>query len=93
MFLWGTAIYFNGSVTTSDGEEVPIREAIPNFFKSPAWEESKRTVEQLYEFYKLHGWEKIWEQVVEAMDPTGEANAYRVSYITSPYQTSVVASL
>ena len=35
--LWGATIYLNASVTTKDGQEIPLREAIPNFFNSPAW--------------------------------------------------------
>ncbi|OWF45497.1 dnaJ homolog subfamily C member 22-like [Mizuhopecten yessoensis] len=76
--LWTSVIYLNCSVTNEHGETIPLREAIPNFFKSPAWENMKGTISKLYEYYKLYGWNKLWQQIVEAMDPTGEANAYKV---------------
>ncbi|XP_060080062.1 dnaJ homolog subfamily C member 22-like [Ylistrum balloti] len=76
--MWTSGIYLNCSVTNEHGETIPLREAIPNFFKSPAWENMKETMKRLYEYYKLYGWEKLRQQIVEAMDPTGEANAYKV---------------
>ncbi|XP_069108632.1 dnaJ homolog subfamily C member 22-like [Argopecten irradians] len=76
--MWTSVIYSNCSITNEHGETIPLREAIPNFFKSPAWDNMKETMNKLYEYYKLYGWQRLWQQFVEAMDPTGEANAYRV---------------
>lgn len=76
--MWTSVIYLNCSVTNEHGETIPLREAIPNFFKSPAWQNMKETFSKLYEYYKIHGWKKLWEAFVEAIDPTGEVNAYRV---------------
>ncbi|XP_061189329.1 dnaJ homolog subfamily C member 22-like [Saccostrea echinata] len=76
--LWGVVIYQTASITTKDGEEVPLREAIPNFFNSPAWAEMKESLKELYKFYQIHGFEKLWEEFVEKLDPTGETNAYKV---------------
>ena len=79
--IWGVAIYQTASITTKEGEEIPLREAIPNFFKSPAWAEMKQSFKELYDFYQVHGFEKLWEELVEKLDPTGEANAYKVGII------------
>lgn len=76
--MWGVAIYQTASITTKDGEEIPLREAIPNFFNSPAWAEMKESLKQLYKFYQVHGFERLWEEFVEKLDPTGEAHAYKV---------------
>ncbi|KAL3855005.1 hypothetical protein ACJMK2_014237 [Sinanodonta woodiana] len=75
--MWGSAIYFNASVTRN-GETIPVREAINHFFNSPAWAETKETFWKLYDYYKVHGWSKMWEQIVESLDPTGEGHAYNV---------------
>lgn len=73
-----TSIYYNATVTTKDGETVPLREAVQHFFNSPAWKESKETMKQIYEYYKHHGWKAIWKELVSAFDPQGEAHAYQV---------------
>ena len=38
----------------------------------------KDTLKKLYENYKDKGWQKVYEDFVEAMDPEGERNAYKV---------------
>lgn len=77
--MCGTALYFNASITTKEGETVPLREAVHNFFKSPAWKETKQTMYQFYAYYQHNGWRKLWQEIVDALDPQGEANAYKVS--------------
>ncbi|XP_067933292.1 dnaJ homolog subfamily C member 22-like [Watersipora subatra] len=72
-----SSIFYNATIT-SKGETVPLREAVENFFTSPAWKETKDTLNQLYNYYKHHGWKTIWEEIVSAMDPQGEAHAYEV---------------
>lgn len=72
-------MYYNASVTTKDGESVPLRVAMHNFFKSPAWAETKDTIKQIWAYYKHNGWKSIWQEIVSAFDPQGEANAYKVS--------------
>lgn len=79
LLLWGSALYFNATVTTSDGEEVPLREAISNFFKSPAWVETKQVINTVWEHIKANGWRNVLGQIIDALDPLGESNAYRVS--------------
>ncbi|XP_067931671.1 dnaJ homolog subfamily C member 22-like [Watersipora subatra] len=72
-----SSVYYNATIT-SKGETVPLREAVENFFTSPAWKETKDTLNQLYNYYKHHGWKTIWEEIVSAIDPQGEAHAYEV---------------
>ncbi|KAL5006112.1 hypothetical protein ScPMuIL_017270 [Solemya velum] len=74
--LWGSAIYFNASIRTDYGESVPVRIAIQNFFNSPAWKEMKDSLNHLYEYYKVHGWKHILDEVIKHLDPEGEQNAY-----------------
>ncbi|XP_060582035.1 dnaJ homolog subfamily C member 22-like [Ruditapes philippinarum] len=78
MTLWGSVICFNMHVTTSDGMQVPIYEAIGHFFESPAWKDFKKTMNDLYEFCQVNGWDTCYQQLVEHLDPTGEAHAYKV---------------
>ncbi|ESO87977.1 hypothetical protein LOTGIDRAFT_179176 [Lottia gigantea] len=73
-----STIYFNAYITTKDEEKVYLRDAVNNFFKSPAWEETKDSFTRLYNYYKVNGWGKLWEEVIEAFDPKGENNAYKV---------------
>ncbi|XP_050419142.1 dnaJ homolog subfamily C member 22 [Patella vulgata] len=90
--LWISAIYFNGTITTKDEETVLIRDAVNNFFKSPAWAETKDSLWKLYEFYNIHGWHKLWEELVEIFDPVGEKNAYKVLGVTSEMSQEEITS-
>lgn len=65
-------------VTTSDGMQVPIYEAVGNFFESPAWKDFKKTLGDLYEFCQKNGWNTCYQQLIEHLDPTGEAHALKV---------------
>jgi len=76
--LWGSAVYFNMTITTEDGEEVKVKDALKNFFKSPAWIEFKDTVWQLYEEAQRMGWRNVWNAFINALDPKGEKNAMKV---------------
>ncbi|XP_041374208.1 dnaJ homolog subfamily C member 22-like [Gigantopelta aegis] len=78
LLLLTSTIYFNATVTVKDGETVPLREAIQNFFKSPVWSDTKEQFHRLYNYYQANGWHKIWEEIMSALDPAGEANAYKV---------------
>ena len=71
-------MYYNATVTTSDGEEVPLRVAINNFFSSPAWKETKETLHTIWLHMKAKGWRNIFEEIIKAVDPEGETNAYKV---------------
>lgn len=78
MTLWGCFFYFNAEITTEDGETIKIRDSINHFFKSPAWLEFKNTMWELYEEGRKHGWKNIYDELVKALDPKGEANARKV---------------
>uniref|UniRef100_A0A1I8FPA3 SEC7 domain-containing protein n=1 Tax=Macrostomum lignano TaxID=282301 RepID=A0A1I8FPA3_9PLAT len=60
---------------TYEGESVPLREAVRNFFKSPLWREMRDTVGKLYEYYKIHGFKEILKQLWDALDPQGLKDA------------------
>ena len=60
--------------------QVPLREAVENFFNSPAWKEMKQSMHDLYQFCNHNGWNICWSQLIELIDPTGESHAYRVSF-------------
>ncbi|XP_055606633.1 dnaJ homolog subfamily C member 22 [Uranotaenia lowii] len=76
--LWGCFFYFNGTITDSDGDEVPVHEAIHNFIKSPWWTDLKQTIHDTVQFAKHNGWAEVWKQIIDSMDADGEQNAYKV---------------
>lgn len=78
MSLWGSYLYFNGKITDSDGEEIPVYEAINHFFRSPWWTDIKSAMFEIWDYAQHHGWYEIWKQIIEISDPSGENNAYRV---------------
>ncbi|CAG2197451.1 DNAJC22 [Mytilus edulis] len=59
------------------GDEVPLREAINNFFTSPAWADTKESFRNLYKYYQEHGWENLYNKIVDSLDPLGESKAYK----------------
>ncbi|XP_071792139.1 dnaJ homolog subfamily C member 22-like [Asterias amurensis] len=98
MSLWGSALYFNASVTTSDGETIRFRDAVDHFFGSPIWKEFKETIKALFHEGWEKGWENMWSRFVQSLDPEGEQNAYQVlglskgvtqAEITKRYRTLV----
>jgi len=80
--LWGSFLYFNAEITTEDGETIKIRDSVNHFFKSPAWLEFKNTLWQLYEEGQRNGWRNLYDELVKALDPKGEANARKVLDVT-----------
>lgn len=81
LLLWTSALYFNFKITTSDGEEVKFSEAVSNFFKSPAWIESKESFWALYEYVRHYGWTNLYYELLKFLDPEGVSNAYKVRLI------------
>ncbi|XP_054712590.1 dnaJ homolog subfamily C member 22-like [Uloborus diversus] len=77
--LWASWLYFNCEITYGK-EEVPVkcREAAKHFFKSPLWQEFVKVMKEMWRVFISHGWREVWRELVEALDPTGEANAYKV---------------
>ncbi|CAH0715932.1 unnamed protein product, partial [Brenthis ino] len=76
--LWCSYLYFHGTLTDSDGDEVPVYEALHHFFTSPWWLDVKQCVVDTWQFAQHHGWYEVWKQVVDLSDPRGELNAYKV---------------
>ena len=77
--MWGSALYFNASVTTEDGETIRFRDAVDHFFNSPFWKEFKETIKVLFRDGQEKGWEHIWSRFVQTLDPEGEQNAHEAS--------------
>ena len=80
--LWCSFLYFNAHVTTEDGEKIRLRDSVNHFFKSPAWLEFKETFWGLYAEAQKQGWRNVYDELVKALDPTGEANALKVLELT-----------
>lgn len=76
--IFGAYLYFNGKIKDSDGEEVPLNEAIKNFLKSSWWTDFKQACVDLWKYGQHHGWSEIWKQIVESLDTDGEQNAFKV---------------
>ncbi|CAO1401361.1 unnamed protein product [Diamesa tonsa] len=76
--LWTGYFFFNGKITDSDGDEVPVHEAIKNFLKSPWWTDLKQTFTDTWQFAKHNGWYETWNQIIDSIDADGEQNAYKV---------------
>lgn len=90
--LLASGIYFNAEFVDKYGEPVKIRDAALNFLNSPMWEEIKESFRQLYDFYRIHGWRKLYEQFIEQLDPHGERRALRALGLSdSATKTEVVA--
>lgn len=79
--LWGSFFYFNGKITDSDGDEVPVHEALTNFFTSPWWTDLKQTLYDTWQYAQHHGWYETWKQIIDTLDVDGEQNAYKVKMI------------
>lgn len=71
-----SAIYFNASITTDKGETIKVREAINNFFKSPAWKQLKKSfwanVWDIWDEYWKGGWESAYRRLMVLADFQGE---------------------
>lgn len=70
--------YFNCSVTDNSGVETKCRDAFANFLHSPAWKDLKSQLGLLYEFGRTHGWKRIWQEIINSIDPLGEKTALEV---------------
>lgn len=76
--MWCSYIYFRGTITDSDGEEIPIYEALHHFTTSPWWLDVQQCLHDTYQYAQHHGWYEVWKQIIELSDPHGEQNAYKV---------------
>ncbi|CAK1588510.1 unnamed protein product [Parnassius mnemosyne] len=76
--LWCSYLYFHGTITDSEGDEIPIYEALHHFFTSPWWLDVKQCLIDTYQYAQHHGWYEVWKQIIDLSDPHGEQNAYKV---------------
>lgn len=76
--VWLAFFYFNGKVSDGEGDEIPVHEAIHNFFASSWWTDIKQTVFDIYQYAQHHGWYEIYKQIIESLDVDGEQKAYKV---------------
>jgi DnaJ family protein C protein 22 len=54
--LWSSYFYFNGKITDSNGDEIPVHEALHHFFTSPWWTDLKQSLYDTYQYAQHHGW-------------------------------------
>lgn len=80
--LWTSAFINNAHVTTSDGQEVPMREALKHLSNSPFLLEPLTTIWYLWIHNYDHTFGDTWWEFVKTLDPEGEQNAYKVLGIT-----------
>ena len=59
--------------------QIKLKDALNNFFTSPAWEEMKGTGEKIRHKFVQDGFSEAWEEFIVSIDPEGETHAYRVS--------------
>lgn len=85
--------YFNGKITDSDGDEVPVYEAIENFWNSPWWTDLKQTLSDTWLYAQHNGWYETWKQIVDQMDVDGEQNAYKVLGVSPTTPQSEITSI
>ena len=78
--LCGSYIYFNATLETEDGEIIEVRDAIDNFFNSPAWQQIKTALwvllVDIYESWKTGGYEEAWNKFKHLADIEGEDRAH-----------------
>ncbi len=76
--LWGSYIYFNMKIVTKDGDRIKFRDAVGNFIQSPAFQEFQGTVKHLWSHFLEFGFSSTFQQLIESLDPLGEAHALKV---------------
>uniref|UniRef100_A0A1B6FPN6 DnaJ homolog subfamily C member 22 n=1 Tax=Cuerna arida TaxID=1464854 RepID=A0A1B6FPN6_9HEMI len=81
--LWGSYFYFNAKLQNSEGEEVPVHEAIRHFFHSPWWADFKTSLDNTWQFARHNGWLATWRLIVDLGDPFGETHALQVLNLSS----------
>lgn len=72
-----SALYFNASVETDDGETVKVREAVGNFFNSEAWRDLKVFFWKVWHEMRTEGWDEARRSFINLADITGEESALR----------------
>lgn len=79
--VWVAFFYFNGKISDGEGEEIPVHEALHNFFASSWWTDLKQTLSDIYTYAQHHGWYEIYKQIIESLDVDGEQKAYKVTLL------------
>lgn len=79
--VWCAFFYFNGKISDGEGGEIPVSEALHNFFSSPWWTDLKQALADTWTFAQHHGWYEIYKQIIESLDVDGEQNAYKVCLV------------
>ena len=90
--VWSAYFVFNGKITDSEGDEVPVHEAIKNFLKSPWWTDLKQTFVDTWRFAQHNGWYETWKQIVDSIDIDGEQNAYKILNVSPTATQSEITS-
>ncbi|GAB6027072.1 hypothetical protein CHUAL_013798 [Chamberlinius hualienensis] len=75
--LIGLGLYFNAEITDKNGETVKFREAARNLIDSPLWEEFKDKLVMMYNYYQAYGWQNVYQDIIDQLDPQGERRALK----------------
>lgn len=90
--LWGCFLFFNGTISDEDGNEVPIQEAFQNFLASAWWTDLAQALKDTYNYAQHHGWYETWKEVFESMDVDGERNSYKVLGVSATASQAEITS-
>ncbi|XP_014206639.1 dnaJ homolog subfamily C member 22 [Copidosoma floridanum] len=90
--LWSSFLYFNASLTDSEGEEIKLSEAVKHFLTSPIWLDLKSSLEETWRQAKHQGFWATWGQLIDLTDPRGEINAYKVLGLSQTASQSEVTA-
>jgi len=90
--LWASYMYFNMRIVTKNGDEIPFRHAVFNFVKSPAVQEFRRNLGELWDHGRQHGFWSTLQNLIDSLDPLGEKNALKVLDLKSGSTQEVIRS-
>jgi len=76
--LWSSHLYFNMKITTAEGDEIRLRDAIGNLIKSPAFQHFSDSVKEIFQHLQNEGFSAAWHKLILSLDPLGEENALEV---------------
>ena len=89
--LWTSWLYFNCTID-KDGETIKCRDAAKNFLNSPFWKEFKVVMRDLWNYVQHHGISGVWEELISAIDPTGEIGALKSLNLTESASQEEITS-
>ncbi|ODM98208.1 DnaJ subfamily C member 22 [Orchesella cincta] len=73
--LWTSYMYYNLRITNEHGESIHFRDSVANLVNSPMFRELRDSLRHLWKYYKVHGWQTLWNEIITQLDPMGERNA------------------